>query len=251
MLKKALFAGLLFFILSFKFVFAQNSNGFIVLKTKTVVGDTVDLKEKCKYNLYPQLSDLNFLFAQYIMIGDQMKLRVNFIDSTSNDLDYNLDVFIKDIDKIRSNKNRVYREPKSYYKRALIRITDPKTGKKMKLRKRKRIELKTNEYFGNSNYAVIKDIIISNEPVLKLRYVGKDIMVPLSKINYIYKRPVYEQISIKVLAVLYSTAGILGIVNDIDSAPLTVPFMTIGTVCFLLKNNKFYIDNSDIEIIYR
>lgn len=230
---------------------AQDKGDFIVIKAHPIVGDTVDQVEKVKYNLYPNISNVYFSFAQYLMKGDQIKLRIHLIDKTNYDLEYNFMMLTADVDKIFKNKDRVYEKPKVNYKKIIIKLTDSNSGKSIKYRKRDVIQYKLIGGNGNTEVATIKEIIIDNEPAFKLRQMGKEFILPLSQINYIYTMPLYYSVGMKTVAALAGIATIGGLVEDLDNASLVSPFFVCSVVGFSIKNRKYYINDSEIKVIYK
>ena len=247
--KKVLLIAILGLI--FRITIAQVKGDFIVIKANEIVGDTVDVIEKIKYNLYPQIPHLNFNYAQYLMKGDQIILRITRKDSTFYDQPYTLELLYQDGNKITNNRSKVIEGPKINYKNVLIQIADINTNKSIKLKKGELIQLKLKDKKESINLAKIKRIDIVNEPILCVKYEGKEVMLPLSQIDYIYRMPKYLHVLIKTDAVLFSMVGFISIFASKNNIVLAAPFITCGATGFFIKNRKFYIDNSNVDLIYK
>jgi hypothetical protein len=89
---------------------AKCQNDTTVFKAHIYVGDTIDLKEKQIYQLFNNISNDDFKYAQYLSVKGNVFLRVTSNDNTYFDYPYKIEDILQDgnlIDKRQSSYSQV------------------------------------------------------------------------------------------------------------------------------------------------
>ncbi len=92
---------LIFLMIRMGIFFSYSQNNVFLLHT--VVGDTIDKKEKIQFDLFPEFESINFKYGIIYTHEDIMNLKIN----TQNDFIFEVQLDSLDILKYRSNINKL------------------------------------------------------------------------------------------------------------------------------------------------
>lgn len=126
---------LLFIILHLSFC-TYSQKQAIIYKIHKQIGDTIDIDEKIRYRIFPQIPNHNFNYAQYMSINDTVILRVYTDDGKFYDTPSSLNDIVTMSGKI--NNRIIYLSSNfqqcDYTSKKVVVIYDARKDKKYKLK---------------------------------------------------------------------------------------------------------------------
>lgn len=217
-----------------------------------LVGDTINKREKIKYNLFPEVSHLEFEFAQYLTCKNGALVRIYKNDSSFYEIERSIEAYLEDVRTVIANRDREYVETVTHFKYISVNVIDLKIKKTLKLKKGKRIFYTLNGSSSEETTIKIKKIDNDNEPILfGKNSMGQNIILPLSQIKYITKMDKTLYVAMKVIGGLYCATGVAAVIENTDNLGLGISLAAFGTSTLLIKNRKYYISKSKIDVEYK
>lgn len=274
---------LLIYILSFSSSLLFGQSDTLILKASSIVGDTIDLREKRLYGLFEDVTNEEFSFGQYISVKGNTQLKITKKDGTISYKPYKIEWVLSDGGKIDSKGpayafSSIADKPSNASgkgKKKFLKLFNSDTQQVHYFKEGKRIYYKLknekeysiqNLQWGDHDYkmegltdARLEKILDEGIPAIKVIIQdGKNtsFIIPLEDFEVIVESNKERRIIRKSIGVILSLMGgvfIIGGTMD-ELPPLTIAGVGISTFGLIkvFKPKKYFdlTKNSEIQIVY-